>query len=146
MKRFGLFALAGILLVVASVFAQDSTKVLPPVVIPTGFNPLFIGFFVIGMLAHFVIHVKNLVGWGKLLANLTLSQLVAWFGNKFHMTLIAGAAAAIMGVGASWGLSIEFAVLTPLSVVVAIGAGYIGDSAFNGGLTPVSSVSTSPPK
>lgn len=144
----------GLAVIMASLFiavmavAQDTTKVIPSIQIPTGFNPVYLAFFAVGMLAHFVVHVKNMpgIGWANVIKNLTLGNLVTWFGNKFHMTLFATAAAAVMGLAETYGLNIGFAVLAPIPIAAAIVAGYIGDSAFNASPTVAASSGTvSPP-
>lgn len=116
-------------------FAQDTAKSIPLTVSPTGFDYWYIVIFAVGMIAHFIVHVGKAVGWQKLF-NTFPAQFSCWFFNKFHLTLISGAAAAILGTASQWGLNVPFATLNAMGIAVAVASGYIGDSVFNGG-TPV---------
>ena len=49
------------------------------------------------------------------------------------MTLVSGFAAACLGVGSAYGLSIGFNTFNALAVAGSIVAGYLGDSVFNDG-------------
>ena len=120
-------------------FIQDTTKslsfVLPEV--PSGFNYFYLAIFAGGMFVHFLVHmVKSVGGWSKIGSVFNASffdNFASWFGNKFHLTLVSGAAAAIIGTAAQWNLNVPFATLNPLGIAVAIASGYIGDSMFGGG-------------
>lgn len=149
MKRFTLFLFFSLILAVLfvlPVFAQlDTTAVGLPPLPPAGFNWFYIAFFALGMVIHFLVTLKTQAGgWSKffLVFNTSLpAQFLEWFGNKFHFTLIAGAAALVGGVASEYGLNINFAVLNSLGIAAALVAGYIGDSAFNKGVvTPAPTV------
>ena len=101
--------------------------------IPEGFNWIYIGLFIVGMIIHYIVKIFHTFGSTNILKNI-LNNFVGWFFNKFHWTLIASGAAAIMGVASAYQLSIHFATINTLGVVVALVAGYIGDSAFNNGV------------
>ena len=136
MKKY-IVLLIGLLLILNGILLADPTNAAGPIV-PAGFNFWYIPIFCLGMIAHWFFHfAKN--GGGKFsLANITMVNFTAWFFNKFHMTLITGAAAAVLGVASSYGLDIGFAVINAIGVSVAVAAGYIADSAFNQGATPAS--------
>ena len=119
-----------LLIIPLSLFAQDTTTM--GITIPTGFNWFYILFFAVGMFVHYAVKVFHDLGSAKFMAGI-VSNFAGWFLNKPHWTLLAGAAAAIMGFAASYGLPVAFATLNALAIAVSIAAGYIADSAFNGG-------------
>lgn len=105
-----------------------------PISIPTGFDWVYLVFFALGMVAHFIVRLADQAGgWTNIKSGLTgfFGKFVAWFFNKFHLTLIGGAAAAVMALGETYGLNVSFATINTLGVVLSLVAGYIGDSAFN---------------
>jgi hypothetical protein len=101
--------------------------------IPEGFNWIYIGFFIVGMVIHYLVKIFHTFGSANILKN-CINNFFGWFFNKFHWTLIASGAAAIMGVASAYQLSIHFATINTLGIVVALVAGYLGDSAFNNGV------------
>ncbi len=115
-------------------FAQTTQSVDPitGIAIPAGFNWLYLIFYVLGMVIHYGVKVFHTLGLPNLLPNLA-KNFVGWFFNKFHYTLIAGAAAAIIGLVESYGLNVGFDKITLMGVCASIAAGYIGDSVFNSG-------------
>jgi len=125
----------------------DSVSATPVVfpVVPSGFNWWYIAIFAAGMIVHFATHViKTGGGWKTLFNNFT-AQFAGWFFNKFHLTAISGAAAAVIGTAAQWGLNVPFATLNALGIAVAVASGYIADSLFNNG-TPAVQVPPVAPK
>lgn len=111
-----------------------ATPVIPAM--PAGFDMLYVVFFAVGMIVHFCVKLIDAAGgWSKLGSAFTgqfFSQLLGWFGNKFHLTLLAGVPAAMVAVCATYGIDIvPLTSVTWLGALVAIGAGYVGDSAFN---------------
>ena len=133
-------------------FIQDTTKSLPFTLpeVPSGFNYFYLAIFGGGMFIHYLVHmVKSVGGWSKIGSVFNASfvdNLVSWFGNKFHLTLVSGAAAAIIGTAAQWGLNVPFATLNALGIAVATVSGYIGDSMFGGGTVaaPIGSTPIAP--
>ena len=112
-----------------SVFAQDTTAT--PITIPTGFNWIYLVFFGLGMVVHYGYKIYQTFGTLNYLQKFG-SNLFGWFVNKFHWTLIAGGAAAVIGVAVQYGLPAEFATLNVIGIGIAIIAGYIGDMANQG--------------
>jgi len=122
--------LAMFVLIINTVIAQSDTTstLIPNIEVPEGFNWFYLGFFILGMLIHYVYKVYKVLGSVNLLKGL-LNNFVGWFINKFHRTLLAGFVAAILGLVEYLGLSINFSTITFIGAVVAIAAGYIGDLA-----------------
>jgi uncharacterized membrane protein len=110
----------------------DTTAILKLPTVPEGFNWLYIPLFAVGLLIHYGVKVFHDLGSAKFFSGF-LSNFPGWFVNKFHYTLLSGAAVAIMALASTYELSISFAVINTLGVVASIAAGYIGDSAFNSG-------------
>lgn len=106
--------------------------------IPSGFDFWYLPLFAAGMVLHFIAHVVQHGGGWKALTSDFVGQFTGWFFNAFHKTLLATFSVAIIGIAtqvAALGINIGFATLNPLGVAASLAAGYIGDSAFNGGTT-----------
>ena len=127
-----LFFLALFLVFIVPVFAQDTTKVLNTIPIPPGFQWYYLPIFLLGIFVHYAVKVYKTLGPTKFLSGL-INNFVGWFINKPHMTLVSGFAAACLGVGSAYGLSIGFNTFNALAVAGSIVAGYLGDSVFNDG-------------
>ena len=100
--------------------------------IPDNFDFWYIGLFAFGMIIHYGVVVKNRIGLNNYAKNF-IGNFVGWFFNKFHWTLISGAAAAILAVVETYFHGASFATINMIGIFASIAAGYIGDSAFNQG-------------
>jgi hypothetical protein len=143
-----LFVLILVVLFILPVLAQVDTAAvgLPPIA-PPGFNFWYIAIFALGMVFHWFKKVVQAAGSFKaFLKSPFLAQFAGWFFNKFHATAITGAAAAIAGLASQYELNINFAVLNPLGIGIAIATGFIADSLFNSGTTPEKVIEQMPPK
>ena len=130
MKRY--LAIILLLISIPSI-AQDTTGVLPKVNVPEGFNWVYILIFFCGMLIHYGVKIFHEIGAKGFFPGL-VNNFVGWFINKFHYTLIAGAAAAILALVETYGLNIGFSAINLIGTFASLVAGYIGDSAFNAGV------------
>jgi len=124
-----LFFLISILIIAQE---TDPTKI----DIPTGFNWLYLIFFALGMVIHYGYKVYTVVGTVNYFKNF-LKNLFGWFINKFHWTLIASGATAIIAFAVQYGLPQEFATINFIGIGISIVAGYIGDIANQGNIVPV---------
>jgi hypothetical protein len=114
----------------------DTAQVKKLIDVPSGFNWTYILLFVGGMVIHYLKKVFYIAGWKKLISMGT-ANFYSWFVNKFHWTLLAGAAALILGLTETYGLNISFATINLLGVCASLAAGYIADSGFNQGVIVV---------
>lgn len=131
-KSLVAFILSIALFVILCVASASAQTVGTPINIPAGFNWIYIVLFAVGMIVHYVIKVFHTLGSKEILKNL-LNNFFGWFFNKWHWTLLAGGATAIMAVASAYELNIQFTSINALGIVISIAAGYIGDSAFNSG-------------
>lgn len=127
-------------LVILFLLALSSTTILfaqeeyTGIQIPEGFNWLYLIFFAVGMVVHYAYKVYQLLGTANYLKNF-LKNIFGWFFNKFHWTLLAGGAAAIIGLAAQYGLPTTFSTINLLGVGISLVGGYIGDMANQGTIT-----------
>lgn len=124
------------LLTFTMLLAQQDTTTIPIVgaKVPPGFEPWLILFFVGGIFIHYIIKVKNTLGWSKFLSGVfNFTNLYGWFINDGMKTFIGGFAGIVLALAAKFGLPVSFASLNALSIVLTMAAGYLGDSGFNKG-------------
>lgn len=136
MKHFKIFAILFTILFtfanIISLFAQDSTAT-SGIQIPEGFNWIFLIFFGVGMLAHYVYKVYTTFKQSNLLKNL-MGNFIGWFVNKFHWTILSGAAVTILALAENYGLNVSFTTLNIIGIGCAVVSGYLGDIANKGNL------------
>jgi hypothetical protein len=135
MKRIGFIALIALtLLAVSLAFAEGDTTATTTlgISVPTGFNFAYIAIFAFGMILHYAIVIKNKLGMSDYLKNFT-GNFIGWFVNKWHYSLIAGGAAAVVALAETYFNGASFATINAIGVIVSLTSGYIGDSAFNQG-------------
>jgi uncharacterized integral membrane protein len=133
-----------LLVVTAFIFAQtDSTAVVTQAQEATGSVAVAIfASFIFGMFVHFVVHIKNVVGgwsFSAIIKNIP-SNFSSWFINDFHKTLIVGALGLVgttLVQYTKWlvflNIDVNFTSISIGLLVVSALAGFVGDSAFNGG-------------
>ena len=114
------------------VYGQDTTNTTLGITVPSGFNWWYVFLFAFGMIVHFIVKIVHTVGWTNLFKGI-VDNIIGWFFVQKRYTLLAGSATAVMALASTYNLGIQFAILNPLGIVVALAAGYIGDSAFNSG-------------
>ena len=140
-----IFAVAILLLVPVFAFAQSTLFGVP---IPDGFQWGYIPIFALGMIIHWFIKlVKAYGGWSKvgtIFNGLFFTNFTGWFFNSFHKTAIAGAFTAIAGLGAGYGLNVNFLAYNGIAIFVSLAAGYFSDSAFNDGTIELPKLNSTP--
>jgi len=102
-------------------------------VVPAGFNWWYVAIYAAGMIVHFAFHTGNVgAGWKALFTSFK-AQFVTYFFNRWHLTALSAAPAAVLALATQYGLNLGFGTLNALAIIVSAGAGYIGDSMFNSG-------------